>query len=489
MRAGLEPALAATAGGRLCGIRDAHGLAFLGVPYAAAPRWSAPTPAPDWPGVRDAAVAGPACPQPDRAVARFTHGDLPGTAEECLSLNVFTPGLDGARPVLVWVHGGGFAIGHGAAGLYDGRRFAQAADAVVVSINYRLGSLGWLCHDGLAAEPGAPSGNWGLLDLAAALRWVRDNVGAFGGDPRAVTVAGQSAGALCACDLLVAPEAEGLFSRLILQSPPLGDVAQPRERGVRWACALSRAAGGRGEFDPAHLRNLPAEEIVALHEAVNGEPEFRATRGAIPTLDPATLPVSPLQRPGARPDVEMLIGSTLEEGTFFFGSPWRPAPGEDRVPGVVSHLYPDEEPEGVLERAREAARAAGRPDSPQALLVDLATERLVAGPARQYAHARARAAGARVWRFRVDHRGGALGATHTVEVPLLFGTWDDGDAGERLAGGGPDPAPAAHELTRAWGRFVRGEGPGWDPVAPDGGPGAVGVFGGNAPFALALDGR
>ncbi len=490
MTAGLEPALATTANGRVRGVRDDRGFAFLGLPYAAAPRWRAPEPAPGWSAVRDAVAPGSACPQPERPVALFTHGAVLQTAEECLGLGVFTPELDGSRPVLVWVHGGGFAVGHGGASLYHGARLARAADAVVVSINYRLGSLGWLCHDDLAAEPGTARGNWGLLDVAAALRWVRENIAAFGGDPGAVTVAGQSAGALCALDLLVLAETEGLFSRVVLQSPPLGDLAQPRERGMRWASALSRAAGGRGDFDAARLRSLPAREIVALHETVNGEPEFRGTRGATPTIDPATLPVSPLEHPAARPEVDVLIGSTLEEGTFFFGSPWRPAPPHERVPDLVAHLCPEENPDVVLARRREAAREAGRPDDLQALLVDVATERMIAGPAREFAHARATATGregGRVWRFRVDHRGGALGATHTVEVPLLFGTWADGDAGERLAGGGPDPAPAAHELASAWARFLRGQSPGWDPVALEDGPAAVGVFGGDAGFAVVPD--
>ena len=150
-------------------------------------------------------------------------------------LNVFTPALDGARPVLVWLHGGGFAIGHGGASLYHGAALASAADAVVVTLNYRLGSLGWLAHPDLAGSAGGPAGNWGLLDQIAALEWVRENVGGFGGDPARVTVAGQSAGALCATDLLVSPRADGLFTRAILQSPPLGDLAQPMDVAVRWA--------------------------------------------------------------------------------------------------------------------------------------------------------------------------------------------------------------------------------------------------------------
>lgn len=269
----------ATRAGALRGCAGADGLAFLGVPYAQAPRWAPPTPVPTWTGVREAVVAGPAAPQPQRAVAEFTHGPVPATAEECLNLNVFTPSLTGERPVLVWLHGGGFAIGHGAASLYDGARLAREADAVVVTLNYRLGSLGWLGHPGLGRGPDEPSANWGLLDQIAALRWVADNVEAFGGDPARVTLAGQSAGALSAMDLLVAPAARGLFARVVLQSPPLGDVAIAPAVARRWAEALSGAAGGEGGFDADRLRSLDIATIVSLHEQLLDGPAFRGTRG------------------------------------------------------------------------------------------------------------------------------------------------------------------------------------------------------------------
>ena len=227
------------AAGRLRGRRAGEVVAFGGIPYSTAPLFAPPGPEPGWTGVRDAVGPGPAAPQPRRAAARFTHGELPATDEQCLNLNVFTPGLDDRRPVFVWLHGGGFAIGHAGASLYSGERLAAAADAVVVTVNYRLGSLGWLGHPDLAAAPAAPAANWGLLDQIAALEWVRDNIGAFGGDPAEVTLAGQSAGALSAMDLLVAPGAAGLFRRVALQSPPLGDVAQAPAVASAWAEALS----------------------------------------------------------------------------------------------------------------------------------------------------------------------------------------------------------------------------------------------------------
>jgi para-nitrobenzyl esterase len=270
-------------------------------------------------------------------------------------------------------------------------------------------------------------------------------------------------------DLLVAPGAAGLFRRVALQSPPLGDVAQAPAVAIRWAQALSAAAGGTGAFDPARLRELDAERIVALHEDLLEQPEFRGTRGgALPTVDAGSLPASPVDAPGASPGVEVLAGHTAQEGTFFFRAPWRPSPPPDLVPAVVAHLVEAEEPDSVLERYRDRAAAAGGQDDPLSLLVEIATDAMVAGPLARWASARAEAVGDRsaVYRYRVDHPGAGpdLGATHTVEVPLLFGTWRDGGPGQRLAGQAGGAGEVAGEMIAAWSRFVHGEGPGWAPA-------------------------
>ncbi len=355
----------------------------------------------------------------------------------------------------------------------------------MVTLNYRLGSLGWLSHPRLAAANGGPAGNWGLLDQIAALRWVAQNIAAFGGDPDEVTLAGQSAGALCAMDLLVAPQADGLFHRAILQSPPLVDVAQSPERAVRWAEALSLASGGRdGECDVDRLRALTAEQVVALHEEVLESPEFRGTRGgALPTIDSATLPTSPAEHAGARGDIDVLIGSTAQEGTFFFTAPWRPSPSPERVPAIVADLCHTDDPQAVIDRYREAAAEGGRPTDATSLLVEVATAAMVGDPVARWASSRAAAVATdrgRVYRYRVDHPGAGpiLGATHTVDVPLLFGTWRDGGAGQRLGGQAPDAAEVGRELQLAWARFVHGEAPGWDAVVPGAQGAEIGVFGG-----------
>ncbi len=470
-------AVVETPAGALRGRSSPAGDSFLGIPYAQARRFAAPEPAPAWSEVREAIAAGPVAPQPQRPLGEFSHGLLPPGSESCLNLNVWTPpaGGGGLRPVLVWIHGGGFALGAGSAGVYDGSRLAAAADIVVVTLNYRLGSLGWLYHPDLAEAPGSPAGNWGLLDQIAALEWVRDAIEAFGGDPARVTVAGQSSGALSALDLLVAPRADGLFRRAILQSAPFGDVAGDPGFAGRWAEALSRAAGAEDGFDADALRRLPAADVVGLHEALLGDPAFRDTRGgALPAIDPGSLPVSPGLHPGARIAVDVLIGSTADEATFFFRAAGRRLePDDATMVSIVSH-FPD-----IDDAAAQVAtyrRRLGGVDQNE-LLVRIATDAMIARPSARWASARA-AVGGRVHRYRVDHSGDPdLGATHTVEVPLVFGTYDDGGAGTRLAGAGAASAAVSSAMMAAWGRFVHGRDPGW-PAIERRHDVAVAVFGG-----------
>ena len=236
-----------------------RGYEFLGLPYAAPPtgnlRWRPPRPPARWHGVRDATQFGASCPQPASPFAP------PGPfSEDCLYLNVYTPTLhrEADRPVLVWIHGGGFT--EDGARNYDGSKLA-ADGTVVVTINYRLGALGFLAHPALASQPGGPAGNYGLMDQIAALRWVRDNIAGFGGDPHNVTIAGQSAGGVSVLDLLVSRRSRGLFERAIVQSGAFALTQRP--------LADAEAAGesfanqvGCPDQTAACLRKLPVDALV-----------------------------------------------------------------------------------------------------------------------------------------------------------------------------------------------------------------------------------
>ena len=237
---------------------------FLGLPYAAPPtgklRWRPPQPASSWSGVRDATQFGASCPQSTMGNPFLPPGTI---SEDCLYLNVYTPtshnGSGGGRPVLVWFHGGGLVQDGGRN--YDGTKLA-ADGAVVVTINYRLGALGFLAHPALASRPGGAAGNYGLMDQQAALRWVQRNIAWFGGDPDNVTIAGQSAGGLSVLAQMVSPGARGLFQRAIVESGTFAlnqrSLAAAEAAGQTFATAV-----GCADQTAACLRNVPVSALVS----------------------------------------------------------------------------------------------------------------------------------------------------------------------------------------------------------------------------------
>lgn len=244
-------------GGAVRGAAVSGGYAFRGLPYAAAPignlRWRPPQPPAAWDGIRDATQFAPSCPQPQGATVVGN--------EDCLYLNVSTPTLhrDAERPVLVWIHGGGWTQGAGSA--YDGAKLAQNG-VVVVTINYRLGALGFLAHPALASAPGGPSGNYGHMDQQAALRWVQRNIRRFGGDPDNVTIAGESAGALSVLVHLTSDGSRGLFDRAIVQSGSFALTQQSLAEGEAFGQTFAASAGCPDQT-AACLRNLPVAALVS----------------------------------------------------------------------------------------------------------------------------------------------------------------------------------------------------------------------------------
>lgn len=286
-------------------------LLFQGIPYAAPPvgelRWQPPAPVAPWEGMRDATKAGARCIQD----ASQNPGLRDGMSEDCLSLNVWTPTAAVGLPVMVWIHGGSFVSG--SADLYNAQLLATQGRMIVVTVNYRLGSLGFLAHPALGA--GDELGNYGLADQQAALRWVRDNIEGFGGDPAKVTVAGESAGGMAVCDHLVAPDSAGLFRAAIIMSGPCQaqlDLAAGRQPSLDYAAAV-------GCPDPATaagcLRSLPSTVL----EAPLWYFQIGADGLSGPLTGTAQLPVDPMRAFSARTaaQVPMLIGTTRDEFTLF----------------------------------------------------------------------------------------------------------------------------------------------------------------------------
>jgi len=307
--AGATPPLASTDNGPVRGLRTGQVAAYLGLPYAAPPvgplRWRPPAPSASWTGARDAASFQPACPQ--KGVS-MPGEPPPSTAEDCLYLNVWTPirRPTRPRPVMVWIHGGGYAKGATALPLYWGDRLAGRG-VVVVSLNYRLGPLGFLAHPELSREGGGTSGNYGLMDQIAALEWVQRNIAAFGGDPDNVTLFGQSAGAMSISLLTASPRARGLFHRAIAQSGAVFEplelapgyrLPQAEKDGVTYAASL-------GADSLAALRALPADRLL----------EGRASLVTHPVIEPTVLPLSPYEAfvAGRQNKTPVLLGYNAEE--------------------------------------------------------------------------------------------------------------------------------------------------------------------------------
>ncbi len=347
-----EPPRVSVGTGTVEGVREGRLAVFRGLPYAAAPvgplRWRAPEPPPPWPDVRRADAFGPACPQ-DRTASVDQAGDPGPTSEDCLFLNVWTPRADAQAnaPVMVWLHGGAFVIGAGSQALYDGSALARRG-VVVVTLNYRLGRLGFFSHPALdAAAPNGPV-NFGLLDQLAALHWVREHIAAFGGDPSNITVFGESAGAQSVLALFASPLAKGLFRRGIAQSPygvPSRSRAQARADGVATATALG-FDGVKATLE--QLRSVPADVVVAAESA----------GGALlpgPIVGDAVLPLPILTtvRQGREAALPLVVGSNSDDGNVAFAFGVDPAAlvrrlGAARI--AVRALYPSDLDDAQLGR-------------------------------------------------------------------------------------------------------------------------------------------
>jgi para-nitrobenzyl esterase len=290
--------------------------AFMGIPYAVPPvgplRWRPPQAPLPWSGVRDATRAGPACMQSHRGDATA----IP--SEDCLSLNVWAPLRHHGPllPVMVFVHGGGFVFGSGAEPVYDGTALA-GHKVLLVTLNYRLGVFGFLAHPALTREGGGTSGNYGLLDQIRALRWVQANIGAFGGDPRRVTLFGESAGGTSVAMLLASPLARGLFAQAILESPALGWRFMTLAEAERTGLSIGS--------DIAALRRAPAQSLLAANLTIQSRaPRMAPVPLPFPVVDGQVLPDQPNALLGSSAGfrMPMMIGTNADEG-LSFAAHWR----------------------------------------------------------------------------------------------------------------------------------------------------------------------
>ncbi len=307
----MSEATASTNAGELRGVSDETGISFKGVPYAAPPvgnlRFRPPQAVTPWEGVRDALTLGPSCPQPGNRPPGWPQEHAED--EDCLYLNIWTPALDdGARPVMFWIHGGGYAIGSGSWALYDGANLSERGDVVVITVNHRLGPLGYLHLAEVGGDEFASSGNNGMLDLVMALEWVRDNAAAFGGDPGNVTVFGESGGGAKISTLLAMPQAAGLFHRTVIQSGP----------GVRVLSERRANEAARNLLTELEVTadNLSALWDLPVERFVDGGSGAMSRMAFAPVLDGTVIPAHPVNAlaEGTAIDVPMMIGCNRDEG-------------------------------------------------------------------------------------------------------------------------------------------------------------------------------
>jgi para-nitrobenzyl esterase len=439
--------------------------AFLGIPYAAAPsgagRFAAPREHEPWRDVRDATEFGPTAPQAPRLLSnmdlRAYFGEGWHRGEDYLTVNVWTPDPAATGlPVMVFVHGGGFVAGSGRAEMYDGSAFARDG-VVLVTVNYRLGVAGFL------DVPGAPA-NRGLLDVVAALRWVRENISGFGGDPGTVTVFGQSAGATVVGGLLATPEAAGLFRRAIVQSGSGLGAFSPEQASLvtRAAAELLGIEASADAFAGVSDERL----VEAAYELAGIDLRTATHTDPLVGLSPFSLVLGTQPADAAVAEVDLLIGTNTEEGNLYlvpFGK-YDSSTSAD-VDAVAAQAHPD--PLRLVKTYREQRPAATDGEIRSAVLGDAL---FGAGTwALTEAYTRRSRAFAYEFAWRSPALDGALGATHTVELPFVFGRTDLPSlrGPNRLLGDEDAPSSLVTQVHDSWVRFARTGDPGWPRYTPD----------------------
>lgn len=461
-----EP-VAQTSLGLVRGALQGGVMSFKGIRYARAERFQPPVAPAPWTGIVDTMGFGMSAPQsnpnPPPGPPYVILAQLPRPAdappppppspesEDCLFLNVWTSGLrDGRkRPVMVSLHGGFFYGGSGSG--VDGSRLAARGDVVFVSLNHRLNAFGYTHLAGLGGEEFAHSGNAGMLDIVAALQWVRENIENFGGDPSRVMVFGTSGGGMKTTFLMASPHARGLLHRAGVQSGPALRFMERDAAAAVTDRLLHRL--GIAPRDWATLRTLPVKELLAGYHAVAADlppRNFAHLPCFAPVIDEALLPhhpFSPQAAAGTR-DIPMLIGSNGQEMSFFWGNDPAAFSLDDAGLATRARVFLGERTEAVLAQYRAAYPAA----SPSRLYLQLFTDYSIQLPIITQAE---RKDGAPAWLYRLDFQspalGGELGALHTLETPFIL---DTTGAARALVGEGEEPARLARKMSDAWVSFA-----------------------------------
>lgn len=459
-----EATLAQTTGGSVAGYIDNGIFTYKGIPYAKAERFMPPVPADKWEGVRSCRAYGPTCPQgkrmgwySDEQAFSFNWNDgFPD--EDCLRVNIWTPGInDGKkRPVMVWLHGGGYSAGSGQElPSYDGRNLAEKGDVVVVTLNHRLNVLGFLDLSAYG-EKYAHSGNSGLLDLVAALEWVQENIANFGGDASNVTIFGQSGGGGKVSTLLATPAAKGKFHKAIVQSG-----AMLRTMDSRWSRRIGAAVVEELGITPCRIDEIskvPFEDLLAAGEKVIARLKPEAEKqgfasfifGWAPTVDGSVLPRQPFdpQAPEQSKDIPMLIGTTIHEFSMSTYVPQLRTINQDAAVEYLKSRYGDRTDE-FLELFENTYPGYEPKD-----LID--TDFIFRPSAIEQAGLKSRQGGAPVYMYMFAWESpvldGILRSTHCMEIPFVF---NNADVHASMTGGGTGAMKLADVMSQSWINFAR----------------------------------
>ena len=470
-------AVAQTANGKAAGYIQDGVTIFKGIPYAKANRFEAPVQADSWEGIRSCRQYGPVSPQGARSgwandeIAFAFNWNDGVQGEDCLRLNVWTPALDSRkRPVMVWLHGGGYSAGSGQElPSYDGTSLAFAEDVVVVSINHRLNVLGFLDLSAYG-EKYAKSANAGLLDIVASLKWVRDNIAAFGGDPSNVTIFGQSGGGGKVTTLLATPCAKGLFHKAIVQS---GSMLRTMESKYSRKIGIATVRNlGLDASSIDKISEVPYGELLAAGEKAIAQVKAEADRDGVasfifgwaPTVDGAVLPSQPFdpQAPAISADIPMIIGTTRHEFSMTTYVPALRNAGREEVIGILKGRY-GEGTERFLELFAKAYPGSKPADMLDADFVfrpgaiEQALRKSLQGAAPVYMY---------MFNWESPVLDGILRSTHCMEIPFVF---NNADRHASMTGGGAQAMELASKMSHCWAEFARcgkpsAEGlPEWEP--------------------------
>jgi para-nitrobenzyl esterase len=457
--------------GKVRGSLDDGIKVFRGIPYAASTdglnRFRPPKPAKSWTDVRDAIAYGPMCPQlprehPSFAASWTTDKDA---GEDCLVLNVWTPVLHDQRrrPVMVWLHGGGYSTGSGSRNVFEGTRLCQRGDVVVVTLNHRLNVFGFLYLARLGGAEYAESGNVGMLDVVAALHWVHDTIAAFGGDPGNVTIFGQSGGAAKVSVLMAMPQTRELFHKAIVQSGSQLD-ALTADDATRNALTFLAAVDVK-PTELARLGKMPKDALIAGLKKVMDVPGPKPDYS--PVVDSIVLPRSPWQpdAPAVSAGVPMLIGSTGTETTALLGAnhPEYFTLDEASLSRSLADWIPDKDIPRIIAGFRRLMPSA----SPSDLFFAITTDRRVRQQAWTQAERKAAQNAAPVWLYELDWAtpvdGGKWGSPHALDLAFAF---DNVAKSEAMAGSGPQPQHMADQMSTAWIAFARSGNPANPEIPP-----------------------